>query len=167
MRPLTPAEIRSSFVNCSRREARDATLPLDLADRSDADWERLDLLGWVDRKAPLRAYVVTLVEDRPVGIVLRAGEARMGSKRALCGWCEDVLATHEVAFYVARRGGAAGRAGNTIGTLVCADFACSANVRRRPTRIEAGDDPDGVVVARIAGLRERSARFVAAVLSTV
>jgi hypothetical protein len=164
VRPLTPAEIHASFVNCSRREARDATLPLDL----DAlDWDRLDFLGWVDRKAPLRAYVVMLVDDRPVGIVLRPGEAKLGPKRALCGWCEDVLATHEVAFYVARRGGAAGRAGNTIGTLICADFACSANARRKPTRIEAGDDPAGVVAARIAGLRERSATFVAAVLSTV
>lgn len=165
MRPLTPAEIHASFVNCSRREARDATLPLDL---DTTDWERLDLLGWVDRKAPRMAYVVTLVDDRPVGIVLRTGETRLGPKRAICAWCEDVTVPHEVGFWVARRGGTSGRDGNSIGTLVCANFSCSANARRRPTRIEVGDgDPADVVAARVAGLRERSARFVAEVLSTV
>jgi hypothetical protein len=84
----------------------------------------------------------------------------------MCAWCEDVIAVDDVSLYVARRAGASGRAGNTIGTLICTDFACSANVRRKPTRIEAGDDPASVISTRTAGLQERSARFVAEVLRT-
>lgn len=74
------------------------------------------------------------------------------------------------ASFVARRGGAAGKAGNTIGTLICTDFRCSQNVRRPPTRSEVGDDAEAmrelVVERRIAELRERSARFVEEVRST-
>lgn len=163
MRPLTESQIRAAFVNASRREVAQATFPPTLLPTTEEGWDRLDVLGWVDPRAPRRAYVVGLVDDEPVGIMVRAGEA-LGRKGALCAWCEDVTAPAEVAFFVARRAGSAGRNGNTIGTLICTDFSCSANARRRPTRIEAGDDPAGVVERRVAGLRDRSARFLASVL---
>ncbi|NKY10677.1 FBP domain-containing protein [Cellulomonas hominis] len=159
MRPVTEPQIRASFVNCSRREAAQAVLPPDLASR---DWDRLDYLGWTDPKNPRRAYVVTWLEDRPVGMVLRASDGAT-RRSAVCVWCEDVIATNEVSLFVAKRAGAAGRNGNTVGTLICADFACSQNARRRPTIVEAGDDAAAVVARRVAGLQERSARFVAAV----
>lgn len=165
MRPLTEREIHASFVNCSRREAAQATLPPDLSSRSDQHWDRLDLLGWTDPRNPRRAYVVTWLGERPVGIVLRASEG--GTRRsAVCAWCEDVIVTNDVALFVARRAGAAGRNGNTIGTLICTDFSCSANARRRPTLVEAGDDADAVVARRVAGLRDRSTRFIASVAGT-
>lgn len=166
MNPLTEQQIRAGFVNTTRREAAQATLP----DLSSLDWERLDYLGWRDRRAPLAAYVVTFVDDRPVGVLLRSTE-KSGARRTkgVCAWCEDVVATDDVTLYAARRGGAAGRKGNTIGTLICTGFECSRNVRRRPTFTESGNDP--VVAAsltemRILGLRERSAQFVREVLST-
>ena len=64
-----------------------------------------------------------------------------------------------------------GKAGDTIGTLICTDFGCSRNVRRPPTRSEVGgNDAEamrGVIVERRIGeLRERSARFVDEVRST-
>jgi hypothetical protein len=72
--------------------------------------------------------------------------------------------------FVARRGGASGRDGNSLGTLICEDFSCSANVRRRPTEAEAGSAADEVrdalVAERIAGLRERSTRFVQQIAAT-
>jgi hypothetical protein len=159
MRPVTESQIRASFVNCSRREATQATLPSDLAGK---DWDRLDYLGWNDPKNPRRAYVVTWLDDQPVGIVLRAADG--GTRRnAVCAWCEDVIATNDVGMFVAKRAGAAGRNGDTAGTLICTDFACSTNARRRPTIAEAGNDAAGVVARRVAGLQERSAQFVALV----
>lgn len=164
MIPLTEKLIRASFVNCSRREAAQLTLPPDL---SELRFDRLDYVGWIDRKAPLRAYVVLPVEEALVGIALRSPEVAGKRRRAVCAWCEDVYATEDVSMYVARRAGAPGRNGDTIGTLICTRFACSANVRRTPTIIEAGEDPAGVVRRRIDGLRERSARFADEVLREI
>ena len=118
MNPLTEKLIRASFVNCSRREASQLTLPADL---SDLRWDRLDYLGWIDRKAPLRAYVVVPVDDDLVGITLRSPEGAASRRRAVCAWCEDVYATDDVSMYVARRAGGPGRNGDTIGTLICTD----------------------------------------------
>lgn len=109
--------------------------------------------------------MVTWVDDRPTGIVLRTSDGAT-KRSAVCSWCEDVVATNEVALLVAKRAGAAGRNGDTMGTLICTDFACSRNARRRPTIVEAGDDADAVVARRVAGLQERSERFVAAVART-
>ena len=159
MRPVTESQIHASFVNCSRREAAQATMPPGLA---GLDWERVDYLGWNDPKNPRRAYVVPWLDDRPVGIVLRASDGAT-TRNAVCAWCEDVIATNDVSLFVAKRAGSAGRNGNTLGTLICADFACSQNARRRPTIVEAGDDAAAVVARRIAGLQDRSARFVASV----
>ena len=161
MEPLTEKQIRASFVNCSRREAAQLTLPLDLA---AVRWDRLDYLGWTDRKAPLRAYVVLTVDDALVGLTLRSPDGVASRRRAVCAWCEDVYATNDVSMYVARRAGAPGRGGDTVGTLVCTGFECSQNVRRTPTIIEAGQDPVGLVQRRIAGLRERSTGFALEVL---
>ncbi len=162
MLPLTEAQIRASFVNCSRGEASKLTLPADL---DDTPWDRLDYYGWIDRKAPLRSYLVVNVDDTLVGIALRAPEDAGKRRRAVCAWCEDVYATDEVSLYVARRAGASGRNGDTIGTLICTKFGCSRNVRRIPRIVEAGDDPEGVVLRRIEGLRERSVRFARDVLA--
>ncbi|MBF0689598.1 MAG: FBP domain-containing protein [Cellulomonas sp.] len=160
MLPLTEKQLRTSFVNASRREANDATLP----DLSALDWDRLEYLGWHDRRAPLSAYVVVELDDGPVGVLLRAADPPKVRRRTICAWCEDVVVTDDVSMYVARRGGASGKRGNTIGTLICTDFTCSRNVRRPPTRTEAGSDAEAlreqIVARRIAGLRERSVRFV-------
>ena len=166
MLPLTEKQLRSALVNASRREAADATVP----DLTTLDWDRLDYLGWRDRRAPLSAYVVLELDGAPTGVLLRASDASRARRRAVCAWCEDVVVTDDVTLYVARRGGASGRRGNTIGTLICTDFTCSRNVRRPPTRTEAGSDAEAmrelIVERRVAGLRERSARFVAEIVST-
>lgn len=167
MNPLTEKQIRDSFVNATKREIAHATLP----DLDSLAWDRLDYLGWRDRKAPLSAYVTLWIDDEPVTILLRApepGAVRRPSK-GVCAWCEDVVVTEDVSLYAARRAGAAGRKGDTIGTLICTDFVCSKNVRRPPTYAEAGNDPDVrefLTAHRVEGLRERAARFVREVLST-
>jgi hypothetical protein len=166
MQPLTEKQVRACFVNASKREAADATLP----DLDAVAWDTIDYLGWRDRRAPLAAYVVVEVDDEPVGVLLRATDKGGKRKKAVCQWCADVVVTDDVTLYVAKRGGASGKNGNTIGTLICTDFICSQNVRRPPTRSEVGDDAEAmreyVVERRIAELRERSATFVAEVRST-
>lgn len=169
MSPLSDAEIRACFVNASKREIKQAVLP----DLDGIDWDRREYLGWRDRKAPLLAYAVVPVDGELVGIVLRSTERRADTPRrkTVCGWCEDIVSTDDVTLYVARRAGAAGRKGDTIGTLICTDFQCSANVRRRPTSAEAGGDVEEsrelFISMRVEGLRERSARFASQVRSSL
>ena len=167
MNPLTEKQIRASLLNASRREVTQAVLP----DLAEVAWERLDYLGWRDRKAPLAAYVVVELDGEPTGVQLRASTpgAAQVRRKALCAWCRD-LSSVDAELYVARRGGASGRAGNTRGTLVCRDFTCSANVRRPPTTSEAGSGvaaiADQIVAERIAGLRERVGGFVQEIAAT-
>ncbi|TNC42466.1 FBP domain-containing protein [Mumia zhuanghuii] len=155
MQPVTESEIRASFVNASRREATQAPAPPGL---DEIDWDARDFLGWVDPQAPRRAYAVVPTTEGPVGLLLRTTQTT-GQRPAICTWCEDVKATEDVVLYVAKRAGSAGRNGNTVGTLVHADLACSAHARRRPTRAEGAGDPEAFVARRIAGLRERTVRF--------
>ncbi|ACQ81971.1 conserved hypothetical protein [Beutenbergia cavernae DSM 12333] len=168
MNPLTEKQIRDSFVNASRREVANAVLP----DLGALRWDRLDYLGWRDRKAALVAYVVLELDGAPVGVRLRAADPGAGRvrRRAVCAWCEDIVVTDDVTLYVARRGGAAGRRGDTIGTLICTEFRCSQNVRRPPTSAEAGSNVEAVrvemVERRTAHLREASTRFAREVLRT-
>jgi len=157
VKPLTENEIRASFVNTTRREAKQASLPPGLESLGH-HWEELDVLGWVDRSNPQRAYAVVPIDDEPVGLLLRASE-RTRKARTMCAWCEDAFATSDVTLFVARRAGAAGREGNSLGTLVHADFSCSAHVRRLPNSMEGGLDPQVLVARRVEELRSRSSAF--------
>ena len=157
MLPLTEQSIRASFVNASRKEVSDLTLP---ARFDDVDWESLDYLGWRDPRAPRRAYVVVPTDAEVVGILLRQAEASPRS-RAQCTWCQDVTLPNDVVFYAAKRAGSAGRKGDTVGTLVCADFECSANVRKPPPPAYLGFDVEAARQGRMASLRERAAAFAA------
>ncbi|WP_420112166.1 FBP domain-containing protein [Pseudactinotalea sp.] len=166
MTPLTDAQIRASFVNATRREITNANLP----DLDDLRWDRLEYLGWRDRKAPLVAYVVIELDDVPTGIVLRAADRSGGRRPAMCAWCEDIVEIDDVHLFTARRAGAVGRKGDSIGTLICGDFRCSKNVRRTPTASEAGSNiaevRELIIADRIEGLRERATAFVAEVART-
>ncbi|QTX03742.1 FBP domain-containing protein [Agromyces archimandritae] len=160
MRALTETDIRGSFVNASRKEIADLALPLDFA---ETDWASRDFYGWRDRKAPMRGAVVVELGDRLVGVSLRRADAKPRT-RAQCSWCQDVELTREVVFYAAKRAGDAGRRGDTVGTLVCADFGCPANVRRNPSVAYVGFDVEAARGARIEGLAERVRGFAASVL---
>ena len=125
MRPVRAAEIRSSFVNCSKGEAQRLNLPSDLADRP---WSDLDFLGWRDPQAPARGYLVTEQGDRLVGLVLRAPQAGVARRSSMCSLCLTVR-SGGVSLMVAPRAGKAGQGGNSSGTYMCADLACSLYVR--------------------------------------
>ena len=157
MIPLLEKAIRDSFVNASRKEISDLTLPTGFA---ELGWDRLDYLGWRDPKRPRRAYAVVPVDEVPVGILLNQAEAKPHA-RTQCSWCQDVQLPNEVVFFSARRAGAAGRNGNTVGTLVCSEFECSRNVRKRPAMAYIGYDVEAARLDRIASLQQRAAAFAA------
>ena len=128
MKPLTEQEIRTAFVNCTKGEAQRLSIPRDLAERP---WEDLDFLGWRDPRAPDRAYLVTLLDDRPVGVQLRSSTGGAGqARRSMCKVC---LTTHTggVSLLVAPKAGKAGQQGNSVGLYMCDDLACSLYLRGR------------------------------------
>src|SRR5665213_126975 len=150
MLPLTEQTIRASLINASLRERNNLTLPVGL---DELAWDKLDYLGWRDRKIPSRGYVIAMLDDAPVGILPRQAERKPRS-RPQCSWCEDVHLPNDVVLYSVKRAGPAGRNGNTIGTLVCAGFECSANVRKRPPVAYIGFDVEAARLQRIESLRE-------------
>jgi hypothetical protein len=161
VRELTEQQVRRSFVNCSRGEARTLSLPKGFP---ELEWAELDLLGWRDPKAPLRGYVVLDMDGGPVGIALRAAESRMSSRTAvMCLLCQTGQAGDAVSLFTARRTGDAGRNGNTVGTYICADLGCSTRVRTEIPPWLQTRNPAEVVVERAAELRERAEGFLAAV----
>lgn len=156
MQSISERDLRASFINVSQRERNGLTLPSGFP---SLGWDRLDYLGWRDAKIPSLGYVVAHLDDVPVGIMLRQAEGKARS-RAQCSWCEDVQLPNDVALFSARRAGAAGRNGNTVGTLVCANFECSANVRKRPPAAYIGFDVEAARLHRIDALREHVTAFV-------
>jgi hypothetical protein len=158
---LTEQQVRRSFLNCSQGEAKGLALPKGFA---DLDWAALELLGWRDPRAPLRGYVVVEADDRPVGIAVRAAESRMSARRtAMCLLCQTTQSGDAVSLFTARRTGAAGRNGNTVGTYMCADLGCAERVRTEIPPWLLDRHPAEVVAGRAAELRERVRGFVDAV----
>ncbi|MEU8700010.1 FBP domain-containing protein [Streptomyces sp. NPDC048680] len=127
MKAVTEQDIRASFVNCSKGEAKRLPLPRDL---EELPWEDLDFLGWRDLSAPGRSYIVTEHDGRPAGITLRFPSQQRGFlHRSMCSLC---LTTHPgsgVSLMTARKAGPAGREGNSVGLYMCTDLACSLYVR--------------------------------------
>lgn len=132
MRPITEHDIRASFVNCSKGEAKRLALPVvPRKDLADLPWEDLDFLGWRDPGAPERAYLVAERDGRLVGIALRvtSGTSRSFTSRSMCSLCLTTHTSGGVALMTARRTGEAGRQGNSVGHYLCADLACSLYAR--------------------------------------
>lgn len=158
MKPLNATDIRECIVNASGGEVDRMPLP----GLHEVLWEHREYLGWRDPRAPLRGYLVHWVDDRPVGIVLRASESRMSPGiSAMCSLCRTPQPSDQVRLFTAPRAGQAGRDGNTIGTYICADLACSLLIRITPPASAVQPDPDAVIAARAEGLLSRVTAFTA------
>lgn len=162
MEPLTADEIRTSFVNSSRSRVKAMSLPAGFA---DLPWSDLDYLGWRDPKAPARAYLVVRREGGITGIALStaaSGAPRKGT--GLCDLCHTAHPVTDVALFVARRAGAAGKAGNTVGTYMCADLACSLYLRGL-RELELPQSETASPSERVRRLDDRLESFVRRVLA--
>lgn len=131
MEPLTERALRSCFVNASKGEVARMALPEGLEELTAADWAERDLLGWVDPRAPLQAYLVAPLPGRgSVGVRLRRTTPPATRPRArMCSLCATTHSGQGVALLVAPRAGRAGRDGNSVGIDACADLACSRYAR--------------------------------------
>lgn len=159
MRPIDERALRASFINATRKEVSDISLPPGF---DEIDFDKLDYLGWADPKLPRRSYVVVWIDDVVTGVVLQRAEQRVLA-RAQCSWCEDVTLRNDVQLYTARKAGPAGRKGDTIGNLTCAEFGCSKNVRVLPPLAYQGYDRELAREMRILKLQEHVQAFVSAV----
>jgi hypothetical protein len=161
VKPLNESDIRSSIVNASRGEVERMPLP----GLHEVIWGEREYLGWRDHQAPLRGYLVHWIDDRPVGIMLRAasGSMRPGIS-AMCSLCRTPQPSGQVTLFSAARAGQAGRDGNTIGTYICADLACSLIIRILPPASPGQPDPAEVVARRAEGLLSRVRSFTADVM---
>ncbi|GAB2961158.1 FBP domain-containing protein [Amycolatopsis acidiphila] len=123
MRTLSEGEIRASFVNCTKGEAKRLTVPRDLIEQP---WPDLDFFGWRDPGARERAYLVAESADGLTGVALRVAAQAGRARRSMCSLC---LTTHPgdgVALMTARK---AGRQDNSVGVYICADLACPLYLR--------------------------------------
>lgn len=158
MRPVTEREIRESFVNCTKGETRRLSVPRDLAARP---WAELDFLGWWDQAAPERAYLVTESGDRLVGVALRR---TTGGRRNMCSLCLTTHSGDGVALMTARKAGRAGQQGNSVGSYLCADLACSLYVRGKKSPGPGGRLQESLTEAeQIARTTANLANFLARV----
>jgi hypothetical protein len=160
MKPLTEHDIRTSFVNCSKGEAKRLPLPKNLADLDH--WDDLDFLGWFDLSAADRKYLVVERADELVGLSLRSPSGnRSFLRRSLCSLC---LTTHPgsgVSLMTASKAGPAGRAGNSVGLYICADLDCSLYVRGRKKAAPGGRMEESLTVEQqIERLRGNLDAFV-------
>ncbi len=127
MKPVSEREIRASFVNCSKGEAKRLAVPRDLATQP---WDDLDFFGWRDPAAPQRAYLVTESGDGFVGVTLRRATPPPGTaRRSMCAVCLTTHSGDGVSLMTARKAGREGQLGNSVGTYICTDLACSLYLR--------------------------------------
>lgn len=161
MRELTADQIRASMVNASETEIARMPLP----GLHETVWADREYLGWRDPAGSPRGYIVHWVDERPVGIMVRAASSTLRPGiGAMCSLCHTPQPSTQVVMFGAPRGGDAGRDGNTIGTYICADLACSIMIRIIPGTSELSLMRDELVGRRSAGLQQRLENFTANIL---
>ena len=161
MKPLNETDIRRCIVNASKGEIQRMPLP----GLHEVLWDAREYLGWRDHGEPLRGYLVHWVDDRLVGIVLRASAASMRAGiSAMCSLCRTPQPSDQVALFSVARAGKSGRDGNTVGTYICADLACSLLIRIVPPASPMQPNPTEVVAERAKGLLARVQNFTADIM---
>ncbi|MEU5896559.1 FBP domain-containing protein [Streptomyces venezuelae] len=164
MKPLTEHDIRTSFVNCSKGEAKRLPLPKNLADLDH--WDDLDFLGWFDLSAPDRKYLVAERAGELVGLSLRSASGNRGFlRRSLCSLCLTTHPGNGVALMTAAKAGPAGRAGNSVGRYICADLDCSLYTRGTKKAVPGGRMEESLTIEQqIERLRRNLDAFLERVL---
>jgi hypothetical protein len=163
MERLTETEVRASFVNATKGEIARMNLPPDL---DQQPWAELDLLGWVDPKAPLNGYLVVPMSERgPVGVQLKRAAGGRTRRARMCSLCATTHSGQGVALMVAPRAGRSGRAGNTVGLQMCSSLACADYARgaQMPPSATAAHETLTVEERRVR-LRRNALAFVERVL---
>jgi len=159
MKPLTENDIRESFVNALPGDLDRLPIP----GLHEMLWEDREFLGWRDPQAHHRGYIVHWMHDRPVGLVVRSSSSSLRPGiAAMCSLCHSPQPATQVRLFTAPKAGEAGLNGNTLGTYICEDLACSLLIRVAPPHL----NPPEQIARRSAGLAERVQGFTANVMKT-
>lgn len=163
MKAMTEQQIRGSLANGVPGEAERMPLP----GLHEVVWDDREYLGWRDPGSPQRGYLVYWQGDEPVALSLRASGVRLQAGAAICSLCHTPQPAGQVTMFSALRAGEAGRAGNSVGTYICADLACSLIIRIAPAAAYDGMPAAAQMIAtRAAGLEARVRSFAGRVLET-
>jgi hypothetical protein len=160
MKQLTETQIRASIVNAGRTDIERMPLP----GLHEVVWDDREYLGWRDPSLSTRGYLVYWRGDRPVGLVLRAAESRPQVGAAICSLCNTQQPAGQVTLFTAAKAGDEGLAGNTVGTYICADLACSLLIRMAPPESISGRSTSELVADRASGLTARLDAFTSRVI---
>lgn len=159
MKPLTEDDIRSSFVNALPGDLDRLPIP----GLHEMLWDDREFLGWRDPQAHLRGYIVSWLDDRPTGLVVRTASTTLRPGiAAMCSLCHSPQPATQVRLFTAPRAGEAGLNGNTVGTYICEDLACSLLIRVAPPHL----NPPERIAERAAGLLSRVQNFTADIMKT-
>ncbi|KPG87072.1 FBP domain-containing protein [Frigoribacterium sp. RIT-PI-h] len=159
MKPRPENDIRESFVNALPGGLDRLPIP----GLHEMLWEDREFLGWRDPQAPHRGYMVHWMDDRPVGLVVRSSSSSLRPGiAAMCSLCHSPQPATQVRLFTAPKAGEAGLNGDTLGTYICEDLACSLLIRVAPPHL----NPPEQIARRSAGLAERVQGFTANVMKT-
>lgn len=128
MQAVTAQDIRASFVNCSKGEAKRLALPAGLP---GLPWEDLDFLGWRDPSGSDRGCIVAPHDGRLTGVVVRCVPASaagrpIGGRSTMCSLC---LTTHLGAGVTLMTAARRKDRLNSVGIRICADLDCPLYLR--------------------------------------
>lgn len=82
----------------------------------------------------------------------------------MCALCRTPQPSDQVTMFSAPKAGESGRNGNSVGTYICNDLACSTIIRMLPAAHPMQPSPDEVLATRSRGLVERVENFTASVM---
>lgn len=164
MKAVSEQEIRESFINCSKGEAKRLSVPRNLEEQP---WDDLDFLGWRDPAAPDRSYIVTEHEGRLMGVAFRFSSQLRGQvHRSMCSLCLTTHSGNGVSLMTARKAGKAGRLDNSVGLYVCTDLACSLYIRGKKDYEAGGRFEETLTVEeKVDRTRTKLATFLDQVLA--
>lgn len=160
MRALTESDVRQSFINAEPEELRLIEMPHDLL---LVDWDFHDFLAWRDPASSKRGCVIVEIGGQVTGIVLRSADPGR-TRSGMCNICHTMQPGNQVALFSARRAGAAGARGDSVGTYICADLSCHKNVRLAHPLAPNEIRPPGQIDTRLDGTRRRMEGFAKRVL---
>ena len=156
MRPVTKADIASCMINMSDTEIGVMTFP----GLHETLWDEREFLGWRDVHHKTKGYLVFWIGDQLRGLVVRAAQTQMPPGRsAICALCHTQQPAPQVSLFVAPKAGEGGYRGNTLGTYLCADLACSTLIRITPSESAAIPDVDKTLSHKSLGIRDRLENF--------
>jgi hypothetical protein len=161
MRPVTPEQISNCLINMSDDEISQMSIP----GLHETLWDEREFLGWRDVNHRSRGYMVFWVGEELRGLMVRAADSAMpAGKSALCALCHTHQPAPQVSLFVAPKAGEAGKRGNTVGTYLCADLACSTIIRITPMASAEQPNPEKAIAVKASGMHQRLENFSKRVL---